>query len=89
MNHAVISNCYVDMYRVKCAKIAGQPVEDVGHYYNYKGREFALRNIKPFLILIYLKAVCFYNKSIKDIGKLNLIVFPLYAGRKQRAYYKL
>ncbi len=41
---AVISNCYVDMYRVKCAKIAGQPVEDVGHYYNYKGREFALRN---------------------------------------------
>lgn len=41
---AVISNCFVDMYRVKCAKIAGQPAEDVGKYYNYKGREFALRN---------------------------------------------
>ncbi len=41
---AVISNCYVDMYRVKCAKIAGEPAEDVGKYYNYKGREFALRN---------------------------------------------
>lgn len=41
---AVISNCYVDMYRVKCAKIAGETAENVGSYYNYKGREFALRN---------------------------------------------
>jgi len=41
---SVISGCYVDMYRVKCAKIAGEPAEDVGKYYNYKGREFALRN---------------------------------------------
>lgn len=41
---SVISGCYVDMYRAKCAKIAGEPVEDVGNYYNYKGREFALRN---------------------------------------------
>lgn len=41
---SVISGCYVDMYRVKCAKIAGEPAEDVGSYYNYKGREFALRN---------------------------------------------
>ncbi len=41
---AVISNCFIDMYRVKCAKIAGYPVEDVAKYYNYKGREFALRN---------------------------------------------
>lgn len=41
---AVISNCYVDMYRVKCAKIAGEAAEDVANYYNYKGREFALRN---------------------------------------------
>lgn len=41
---AVIGGCYVDMYRVKCAKIAGKPCEDVGEYYNYRGREFALRN---------------------------------------------
>lgn len=41
---SVISGCYVDMYRAKCAKIAGEPVEDVGNYYNYKGREFSLRN---------------------------------------------
>lgn len=41
---AVIANCYVDMYRVKCAKIAGASAEDVGNYYNYKGREFVLRN---------------------------------------------
>lgn len=41
---AIIANCYVDMYRVKCAKIAGASYEDVGNYYNYKGREFVLRN---------------------------------------------
>lgn len=41
---AVIANCYVDMYRVKCAKSAGMPFEDVANYYNYKGREFALKN---------------------------------------------
>lgn len=41
---AVISNCFVDMYRVKCAKIAGYSSENVAEYYNYKGREFALRN---------------------------------------------
>ena len=41
---AAISNCYVDMYRVKCAKISGLPAEDVGNYYNYKGRDFVLRN---------------------------------------------
>lgn len=41
---AVISNCFIDMYRVKCAKIAGQSFDDVANYYNYKGREFALRN---------------------------------------------
>lgn len=41
---SVISNCYVDMYRVKCAKTAGLSYEDVANYYNYRGREFALRN---------------------------------------------
>lgn len=41
---SVISGCYVDMYRAKCAKIAGEPVEDIANYYSYKGREFALRN---------------------------------------------
>lgn len=41
---AAVSSCYVDMYRVKCAKIAGKPFDDVANYYNYKGREFALRN---------------------------------------------
>ncbi|MCD7872268.1 MAG: DNA polymerase III subunit delta [Clostridiales bacterium] len=41
---AVISNCFVDMYRVKCAKIAGLSFSDPAEYYNYRGREFALRN---------------------------------------------
>lgn len=41
---SAISGCFVDMYRVKCAKSAGLDFDDVGKYYNYKGREFALKN---------------------------------------------
>lgn len=41
---SAVSGCYVDMYRVKCAKIAGKPFDDVAKYYNYSGREFALKN---------------------------------------------
>lgn len=41
---SVISGVYVDMYRVKCAKTAGFGYDDVAKHYNYKGREFALRN---------------------------------------------
>lgn len=41
---SAVSGCYVDMYRVKCAKSAGLNYDDVGKYYSYKGREFALKN---------------------------------------------
>ena len=42
---ATLSGCFVDMYRVKCAKIAGLPAEDVKNYYNsYKKKEFVLKN---------------------------------------------
>lgn len=41
---AVIGGVYVDMYRVKCAKAAGYTYDDVAKHYNYRGREFALRN---------------------------------------------
>jgi DNA polymerase-3 subunit delta len=42
--NAVVSGVYVDMYRVKCAKSAGYSYDDVATHFNYKGREFALRN---------------------------------------------
>lgn len=41
---SVISGVYVDMYRVKCAKSSGKTYDDVAKYFNYRGREFALRN---------------------------------------------
>ncbi|MGN1329231.1 MAG: DNA polymerase III subunit delta [Eubacterium sp.] len=41
---SAISSVYVDMYRVKCAKAAGFSYDDVAKHYNYRGREFALRN---------------------------------------------
>lgn len=41
---AVLINNYVDMYRVKCAKIDGRRADDIAQYYNYKGRDFVLSN---------------------------------------------
>ncbi len=41
---SVLGGVYVDMYRVKCAKTAGCSYDDVAKHFNYKGREFALRN---------------------------------------------
>ncbi len=41
---SAISGVYVDMYRVKCAKAAGLSYDDVSKHYNYRGREFALKN---------------------------------------------
>ena len=41
---AVISSCYIDMYRVKCAKAANTNENELADYYSYKGREFLIRN---------------------------------------------
>ena len=41
---AVISSCYVDMYRVKCAKAANRSEFEIAEYYSYKGRDFVIRN---------------------------------------------
>lgn len=41
---AAISAAYVDMYRVKCAKISGAQAMDVAKHYNYKGKEFRISN---------------------------------------------
>lgn len=41
---AVISSCYIDMYRVKCALSSGEGEGSLGDYFNYKGREWLIRN---------------------------------------------
>lgn len=41
---AVIASCYVDMYRVKCAKSANMNEMQLSDYFSYKGREFLIRN---------------------------------------------
>ena len=41
---SVISSCYIDMYRVKCAKAAGANENELKDYFSYKGREFLIRN---------------------------------------------
>ena len=41
---AVISSCYIDMYRVKCAKSANVNENEISNYFSYKGREFLIRN---------------------------------------------
>ncbi len=37
-------SAYVDMYRAKIAILAGERAEDVSKFYNYKNKEFRLRN---------------------------------------------
>lgn len=65
---AVISSCYVDMYRVKCAKSANQPQDDVSNYYNYKGKDFLLTNASR-----NCKNISFENlrKSIDVLAKTD------------------
>lgn len=41
---SVISACYIDMYRVKCAKAANENEMELSKYYSYKGRDFVIRN---------------------------------------------
>ena len=41
---SVIASCYIDMYRVKCAKTANVNENELAQYYSYKGREFLIRN---------------------------------------------
>jgi DNA polymerase-3 subunit delta len=41
---AVISSCYIDMYRAKCAKAANENEMTLSDYFSYKGREFLIRN---------------------------------------------
>lgn len=41
---SVIASCFVDMYRAKLARAGGHDLADVLAAYNYRGREFALRN---------------------------------------------
>lgn len=41
---SVISGSFIDMYRAKCAKINGFSDSDIVKSFNYKGREFAVRN---------------------------------------------
>lgn len=41
---AVLSSAYVDMYRARCAIEAGQSVLDLTKDFDYKGKEFRLKN---------------------------------------------
>lgn len=40
---SIISSCYIDMYRVKCAKASGLPETDVANFFNYKRKEWKLK----------------------------------------------
>lgn len=41
---SVISSCYIDMYRAKCVKSANINETDLSNHFQYKGREFLIRN---------------------------------------------
>ena len=65
---AVISSCYIDMYRVKCAKAANQNENELSNYYSYKGREFLIRNASRDCINISFEAL---RESIDVLQKTD------------------
>ena len=66
---SAISGVYVDMYRVKCAKSAGFGFDDVAKYYNYRGREFALRNATRDCANLSLEQL---RTSLDEISKTDV-----------------
>ena len=65
---AVISSCYIDMYRVKCAKAANENENELAKYYSYKGREFLIRNASRDCRSISFEAL---RKSIDVLQKVD------------------
>ncbi len=39
-----INMCFIDLYRAKCAKLAGENEKAILNFYSYKGKEFRIRN---------------------------------------------
>ncbi len=66
---AVIGGVYVDMYRVKSAKTAGCSYDDVAKHYNYRGREFALRNASRDCAVLTEKQL---RRSLDEIMNTDL-----------------
>ena len=66
---SAISGVYVDMYRVKCAKSAGFGFDYVAKYYNYRGREFALRNATRDCANLSLEQL---RTSLDEISKTDV-----------------
>ena len=65
---AVISSCYIDMYRVKCAKTANVNENELAQFYSYKGREFLIRNASRDCRNITFKAL---RESIDALQKTD------------------
>ena len=66
---SAVSGVYVDMYRVKCAKNAGFGFDDVAKYFNYRGREFALRNATRDCANLSLEQL---RTSLDEISKTDV-----------------
>ena len=66
---SAVSGVYVDMYRVKCAKSAGYGFDDVAKYFNYRGREFALRNATRDCANLSLEQL---RTSLDEISKTDV-----------------
>ena len=41
---SVLASAYIDLYRVRCALQAGEPAQGLSSIFDYKGKEFRLRN---------------------------------------------
>ena len=74
---SAISCCFVDLYRAKCAKLNGIRLNDIINIYDYKGKEFRIKNamlncdafsierLRKFIVLLNDLDIFFKTKNFK------------------------
>ena len=74
---SAISCCFVDSYRAKCAKLNGIRLNDIINIYDYKGKEFRIKNamlncdafsierLRKFIVLLNDLDIFFKTKNFK------------------------
>lgn len=86
---SAISCCFVDLYRAKCAKLKGVKINDIVKIYDYKGKEFRIKNamlncdafsierLKKFVVLLADLDVAFKTKNVKKDLLLEKFLFSI------------
>ncbi len=86
---SAVSCCFVDLYRAKCAKLKGIRTSDIIKIYDYKGKEFRIKNamlncdafsiekLRKFVVLLADLDVAFKTKNVKKDLLLEKFLFSI------------